>query len=108
MLPVSSRRYCSERKLFVFHLNKDALLLGVLIQDIPAVFPSDAGLLVSAEGNLHWLGLICVDPEHPGLDRGSDTMGAGKVFRDDSTGKAIVGIIGALDDFVLRVEFQSC
>src|SRR5882757_1990869 len=85
----------------------DGLGVGVLGEAFEAVLDAQAGLLMSAEGNVGREAVDLVDPDSTRLDLLCDSAGEGDVLTPDRRGKAIFGVVGAGDDILDIVELEQ-
>lgn len=86
----------------------DGLGLEVVVQGRLTQLTSDTGLLVTTEWQLPVKSVVGVDPHCSSTERVGNLDGGGKVGGVDSSGKAVCGGVGNLDDIGLVLEFGDC
>ena len=80
--------------------HHDGFGLGVEIEHFVAHLAAPAGLFVAAKGQRGVENIVAIDPDGARLQRGGDAMRFGNVARPNAGGQAVVGLVGAGDQFV--------
>ena len=86
--------------------DMDPLYLCIFGEPGNTQFPSDARLLVAAEGAVIPEGVIGVDPDGPGLHLPGDSFRPRIARREDAAAEAVNRIVGDRDRLVVVVELQ--